>query len=58
MAKIRDSPADASMPLLFSLTQPMSKLTEMLLDDLAGQALSLTEIYECEYLFWVTLLHP
>jgi hypothetical protein len=40
------SPADASMPLLFSLTQPMSKLKEMLLEDFAGQTLSLTEIYE------------
>jgi three-Cys-motif partner protein len=40
------SPADASMPLLFSLTQPMSKLKGMLLKDFAGQTLSLTEIYE------------
>lgn len=40
------SPADASMPLLFSLAQPMSKLKEMLLEDFAGQTLSLTEIYE------------
>lgn len=40
------SPADASMPLLFSLTQPMSKLKEMLLEDFAGQTLSLREIYE------------
>ena len=40
------SPADASMPLLFSLTQPMSKLKEMLLEDFTGQTLSLTEIYE------------
>ena len=40
------SPADASMPLLFSLAQPMSKLKEMLLEDFAGQTLSLAEIYE------------
>lgn len=40
------SPADASMPLLFSLAQPMSKLKEMLLEDYAGQTRSLTEIYE------------
>jgi three-Cys-motif partner protein len=40
------SPADASMPLLFSLTQPMSKLKEMLLKDFSGQTLCLTEIYE------------
>lgn len=40
------SPADASMPLLFSLTQPMSKLKDMLLNDFEGQTLSLTEIYE------------
>lgn len=40
------SPADASMPLLFSLAQPMSKLKQMLLDDYAGKTLSLTEIYE------------
>ncbi len=40
------SPADASMPLLFSLAQPMSRLKQMLLDDFAGQALSLKEIYE------------
>lgn len=40
------SPADASMPLLFSLAQPMSKLKEMLLEDYAGQTRSLTEVYE------------
>lgn len=40
------SPADASMPLLFSLAQPMSKLKEMLLKDFSGQTLSLSEIYE------------
>lgn len=40
------SPADASMPLLFSLSQPMSKLKEMLLKDFQGQSLSLSEIYE------------
>lgn len=40
------SPADASMPLLFSLAQPMSKLKEMLLADLAGQTLTLGDIYK------------
>ncbi|OYU51049.1 MAG: hypothetical protein CFE27_13740 [Alphaproteobacteria bacterium PA1] len=40
------SPADASMPLLFSLSQPMSKLKELLPQDFAGQTLTLTEIYE------------
>lgn len=40
------SPADASMPLLFSLAQPMSKLKEMLLAAFTGQSLCLSEIYE------------
>lgn len=40
------SPADASMPLLFSLTQPLTKLKERLLVDYAGQTCSFTEIYE------------
>lgn len=40
------SPADASMPLLFSLTQPMSKLKDILLEEYSGKTCSLTEIYE------------
>lgn len=40
------SPADASMPLLFSLAQPMSKLKQTLLKEYAGKTLSLREIYE------------
>ncbi|MBY0618349.1 three-Cys-motif partner protein TcmP [Sphingomonas ursincola] len=40
------SPADASMPLLFSLAQPLSRLKEMLVSDFKGQTLTLSEIYE------------
>lgn len=40
------SPADASMPLLFSLVQPISRLKQMLLIDYAGQTLGLKEMYE------------
>ncbi|MEQ9811226.1 MAG: three-Cys-motif partner protein TcmP [Azospirillaceae bacterium] len=40
------SPADASMPLLFSLKQPLSELRSSLLDTFAGQELSMVEIYE------------
>ena len=40
------SPADASMPLLFSLQQPLTKLLEALLRDFAGQELSVNSIYE------------
>lgn len=40
------SPADASMPLLFSLVQPISRLKQMLVDTFAGQTLGLNEIYE------------
>ena len=40
------SPADASMPLLFSLVQPLSKLKQRLLDTFAGQEISFTHIYE------------
>ena len=34
------SPADESMPLLFSLQRPLDELKEMLLRDFAGQKLS------------------
>lgn len=40
------SPADASMPLLFSLQQPLVELRSSLLNHFAGQELSVTEIYE------------
>ena len=40
------SPADASMPLLFSLQRPIDELGASLLKDLAGGELSVTEIYE------------
>lgn len=40
------SPADASMPLLFSLAQPLSRLKEMLVADFKGQTLTLSELYE------------
>ncbi len=40
------SPADASMPLLFSLAQPLSKLKESLLDTFAGSEVNFTQIYE------------
>jgi three-Cys-motif partner protein len=40
------SPADASMPLLFSLNKPFDKLLEELPIDLAGQSLTTKEIYE------------
>jgi three-Cys-motif partner protein len=48
------SPADASMPLLFSLAQPMSKLKEMLLSAFIGRTRTLTEIYE-EHSFGKTI---
>ena len=40
------SPADASMPLLFSLSQPMSQLRESLLRSFSGVEVTLDEIYE------------
>ena len=40
------SPADASMPLLFSLQRPLDELRKMLLKAFAGQELSVAEIYE------------
>ena len=40
------SPADASMPLLFSLQRPLDELTDALLRDFAGQELSVEKIYE------------
>jgi three-Cys-motif partner protein len=40
------SPADASMPLLFSLQRPLDDLQEMLLIVFAGQEISTEQIYE------------
>lgn len=40
------SPADASMPLLFSLQQPLSELKGSLLKVFAGQELQVSQIYE------------
>ena len=40
------SPADASTPLLFSLAQPLSKLTQSLLDRFSGQEMNFRQIYE------------
>lgn len=40
------SPADASMPLLFSLTTPLDKLEGMLQQHFAGQTLTMQQIYQ------------
>ena len=40
------SPADASMPLLFSLNTPLDKLEERLRRDFAGRALTMLQIYK------------
>lgn len=40
------SPADASMPLLFSLQQPLSALRASLLETFAGRELTTVQIYE------------
>ncbi|MDQ7263726.1 three-Cys-motif partner protein TcmP [Paracoccus sp. PS-1] len=40
------SPADWSMPLLFSLQRPLDQLRASLLKDFAGEELSVSEIYE------------
>ncbi|MCB1469204.1 MAG: three-Cys-motif partner protein TcmP [Rhizobiaceae bacterium] len=40
------SPADWSMPLLFSLQRPLDQLRASLLKEFAGQELSVAEIYE------------
>jgi hypothetical protein len=40
------SPADESMPLLFSLSRPLDQLGGMLLDEFAGQTTSMQAIYE------------
>jgi GMT-like wHTH domain len=40
------SPADASMPLLFSLQRPLDELKETLPRDFEGKELSVDQIYE------------
>lgn len=40
------SPADGSMPLLFSLQRPLDQLRASLLKDFAGQEISVTDIYK------------
>ena len=40
------SPADSSMPLLFSFNSPLDQLEDMLLWDFAGQTLTMQKIYE------------
>lgn len=46
VASFTYSPADASMPLLFSLAQPLEKLKEDLPTAFAGQTLTMRKIYE------------
>ncbi len=40
------SPADASMPLLFSLSQPLSKLRQSLLETFSGKEVTFDQIYQ------------
>jgi three-Cys-motif partner protein len=46
VASFTYSPADASMPLLFSLTQPFDTLKQTLPKDFAGETLTMRKIYE------------
>ncbi|MBR1164943.1 three-Cys-motif partner protein TcmP [Bradyrhizobium elkanii] len=46
VASFTYSPADASMPLLFSLAQPFDALKKSLPTDLTGQTMTMREIYE------------
>jgi three-Cys-motif partner protein len=46
VASFTYSPADASMPLLFSLAQPFDALKKMLPKDFAGETLTMRQIYE------------
>ena len=46
VASFTYSPADASMPLLFSLAQPLQKLKEGLPSAFSGKTLTMREIYE------------
>ncbi|MEQ8653806.1 MAG: three-Cys-motif partner protein TcmP [Kiloniellales bacterium] len=45
VASFQYSPADASMPLLFSLSQPLSKLKDDLLKQYSDQKISVNRIY-------------
>lgn len=45
VASFAYSPADESMPLLFELTRPLDDLGDMLLDEFAGQSMTMKEIY-------------
>jgi hypothetical protein len=38
--------ADHNMPLLFELSRPLDQLESMLLEDFAGETLTMQEIYE------------
>ena len=40
------NPADAMYPLLFGLSRPLDSLADMLLNDFAGQSLTMRQIYE------------
>jgi three-Cys-motif partner protein len=40
------NPADAMYPVLFELSRPLDDLTDMLLNDFAGQNLTMRQIYE------------
>jgi hypothetical protein len=46
VASFTYSPADASMPLLFSLSQPFDALKNLLVTDFAGETLTMRKIYE------------
>lgn len=46
IASFTYSPADASMPLLFSLKQPAAKLRKSLLKSFAGKSINLRSVYE------------
>ncbi|WP_316186163.1 MULTISPECIES: three-Cys-motif partner protein TcmP [unclassified Bradyrhizobium] len=46
VASLTYSPADASTPLLFSLTQPFDKLVKDLTETFRGETLTMREIYE------------
>ncbi len=40
------NPADAMCPVLFELSRPLDDLADMLLNDFAGQSLTMRHIYE------------
>lgn len=43
------NPADKRFPLLFEYTRPLDELTEMLLEEFAGQTLSARAIFESHH---------